>query len=357
MSDKRVTINDIARALEISRGTVDRAMHNRGRIDADTREMILAKAEELGYKPNKVGRILASKGTRTITVMMPRLPEFFFAELARGLEEGILLHEEAGFALDCRFTERHDLKAQRAGLKSLLDNPPSGLVIAPAHASELNRYLQELTAAGIPVICINTDAPDSGRLTFIGHDLAASGRTAAEILGKAIRGPAKLGVVTGFPELAAHQERLEGFRRELQESHPRLSLAWVEICRDDPEQAAKLAAEHLRQEKYIAGIFAVSGAATLGLCRALAGFPAGESPMAVGTDYSPEIADYLRTGLLFAALDQDPHAQGYYAIQALYRYWFEDMRDFLSSYHTQVNLLLKNTLSRSIPERNPLYRL
>ena len=47
--DKTVTLEDVARAAGVGKGTVDRVLHNRGRVAEKTRERVLACIEELKY--------------------------------------------------------------------------------------------------------------------------------------------------------------------------------------------------------------------------------------------------------------------------------------------------------------------
>ena len=54
-----VTLQQIAEAAGVSRGTVDRALNDRGRIKPEVAEKIKKIAEEMGYRPNRAGRALA----------------------------------------------------------------------------------------------------------------------------------------------------------------------------------------------------------------------------------------------------------------------------------------------------------
>ena len=56
-----VTAQKIAELAGVSRGTVDRALHNRGRVNPEVAARIRKIADELGYKPNIVGQVQAGR--------------------------------------------------------------------------------------------------------------------------------------------------------------------------------------------------------------------------------------------------------------------------------------------------------
>ena len=57
----KVTINDVARVAGVSKGTVDRVLHNRGEVSAKSKDKVLKVIEELGFKPNLHASLLASQ--------------------------------------------------------------------------------------------------------------------------------------------------------------------------------------------------------------------------------------------------------------------------------------------------------
>ena len=64
-------IKDIARALGISIGTVDRAIHGRGGISPITNERVLKMAQTLGYKPNLAARFLKAPRQVRVAINLP----------------------------------------------------------------------------------------------------------------------------------------------------------------------------------------------------------------------------------------------------------------------------------------------
>ncbi|MQY76782.1 MAG: LacI family DNA-binding transcriptional regulator [Spirochaeta sp.] len=71
MSKNNVTQKDIAQVLNISRGTVDRALHNRRGISDRVKARIIAKAKELGYSPNKIAQFLVTGRSVNIAIITP----------------------------------------------------------------------------------------------------------------------------------------------------------------------------------------------------------------------------------------------------------------------------------------------
>ena len=60
-NQRRATIKDIASLANVSIGTVDRVLHNRGEVNPDTRNRVMSFIEELGYTPNLIAKSLALK--------------------------------------------------------------------------------------------------------------------------------------------------------------------------------------------------------------------------------------------------------------------------------------------------------
>ncbi len=102
MDRKAVGIRDLARSLDISIGTVSRALNGRADVSPETRARVQDAADRLGYAPNQSGRALRQGATRAVALMMRTNPdittfgESFFLNLSEGLQGALA---EAGLDL------------------------------------------------------------------------------------------------------------------------------------------------------------------------------------------------------------------------------------------------------------------
>jgi LacI family transcriptional regulator len=67
----KIRIKDIAKRAQVSVGTVDRVLHNRGEVSEETRTLVNNIINELEYKPNLIASSLASKKPFQIGVLLP----------------------------------------------------------------------------------------------------------------------------------------------------------------------------------------------------------------------------------------------------------------------------------------------
>src|SRR3974377_1948603 len=78
---KPAGIKEIAKALGVSIGTVDRALHGRAGINPITRAKVLKMAQTMGYRPNLAARFLKSQRQLMISVLLPTEIASFFDAL------------------------------------------------------------------------------------------------------------------------------------------------------------------------------------------------------------------------------------------------------------------------------------
>lgn len=348
-TNTRITATELARDLGVSRATIDRALNGRGRINQETRSRIVARASELGYKPNLTARALALTRPFRITAIIPELPAAFFSQMFRGVREAADGFADHPFEVNVLRTEHHDLETQHRLLRDLDSNVCDGLILVPSDERALDGEIDRLVDAGVRVVCINSDAPGSRRHTFIGQDFYVGGRLAAEVLGKLIGGGGSVFAVGGYPEIFAHRRRLEGFLDEFRHFFPDTRTITGPPCYDEPELAYQAVAEILETDDTVRGAFTSTGAGTLGILRAVREMQERtphRNVRFVGFDLIPESNEGLRSGEIDAIVEQNPYRQGAEAVALMHRAFILQDQDHPATIFTDLTVTMRNHLSQ-----------
>ena len=320
-TEKKVGLLDLARALGLSIGTVDRALHNRPGVNPMTRAKVVQMARTLGYRPNLAARALASRRRTLFAAVLPRDPYGYFAEVGEGVMEAARAVEGAGVAVD--FREYPWLKEGEAErIEKAVEEGVSGLIIAPGAPEAVRGVIRKASRNNIPVVCVATDAPGTERLTVVRADPATSGAVAAQLLGLVLRGKGAVVVVTGSVQTATHAEMLEGFRATLAASFPEMRFAALIEAHDDAAEAYRKTLDVFSAGENIAGVY-VSTSNSPGVLRALDELGQTRRTAVVTMDLSPAIARRIRDGSVLASIYQRPRNQGRLAFRALYRFAIE----------------------------------
>ncbi len=159
---KRVTIQDIADALGISRNTVSKAINNSGGLADATRDKILKKAVEMGYKQFSYVSILAEAAANDPTLSVPAgrtevalfTASFFtqsnhFASLmVDGLEQEL---QRLGYTLKLHFVSPADLSARMLPATFIKEEAAAVLCIEMFNYA----YDEMLCGLGLPVLFVD----------------------------------------------------------------------------------------------------------------------------------------------------------------------------------------------------------
>jgi LacI family transcriptional regulator len=319
-SQKTPGIKDIAKALGVSIGTVDRALHERPGINPMTRARVIKMAQTLGYRPNFAARHLKLNRKLLISVHLPEQIASFFDALRAGIEEAAGPFRST---VDIQFRTYPRLgQGDTVLLEQALGEGTNGVILAPGRPAELKPWIRKAARNRVPVVCVATDAPGTERLTAISSDPYTSGAVVAELLTRFVPGAGTVLVVTGDLSTFDHAEKLNGFRQSLQSMKSPLQLVSVAEAHDEPSEAYRLTRECLRLHPDLAAVY-VSTANGPPVLQALkeAGLP--HHPTVITTDLMPPLVPLIRSGEVLGTVYQRPRAQGRMAFQALYQFLVE----------------------------------
>jgi LacI family transcriptional regulator len=314
-------IREIAEKLRVSIGTVDRALHDRPGINPATRGKILELARSLGYRPNLAARFLSSRRQLRIGVNLPREIASFFDQLRGGIQDAARGFESSGVTIVSRTYPRLG-QGESEALAEALKDELDGLIIAPGQPEELAPLMRRAAEKGLPVVCVNTDAPGVEHLCTVSVDSTTNGSLVGELMGRFLGGKGRIVVVTGQLDTTDHARKLEGFRRALVAMWPGVDVATVIEAHDEEAEAYEKCREVLRSTADVAGVY-VSTANSLPVMRALEERPHKGQVTVVTTDLFPALAPLIESGRIAATIHQRPAVQGQIAFQTLYRFLVE----------------------------------
>ena len=143
----------IAGELGVSITTVSKVLNNHDDISPATRARVLAKVEELGYRPNAVARSLTLRRTHTLGIVIPDLMHSFFVEIVAGIEE---VASEKGYGL-LLCSSGENLAKERSELQLLHGRQVDGIVLASAPGGGNGELLREFRSQGIGLVMIDRD--------------------------------------------------------------------------------------------------------------------------------------------------------------------------------------------------------
>ena len=179
----KITINDVAKASGVSKGTVDRVLHNRGEVSSRSRERVLKVIEELGYRPNIYASLLASKKVHKIVCIIPEFAPGDFWELTdKGIKRGMELASSYGIPVVTVQYDQYDMESFQRACCMTLDENPTGVIIAPMFRMETLKFVKELDTRGIAYMYIDSKLEDDDYLAYFGMPMYQSGYLCADIL-------------------------------------------------------------------------------------------------------------------------------------------------------------------------------
>ena len=128
-----VSIKDIAGRANVSIGTVDRVMHNRGRVSDETKARVLRIVDQLSYRPNIFARNLSLDRMFHFAVLMPRLSQDsgYWRIPPNGIDRAgqeLNIHR---IRLKYYFYDRYSEHSFEGAFRKVLASKPAGLLIAP----------------------------------------------------------------------------------------------------------------------------------------------------------------------------------------------------------------------------------
>lgn len=335
-----VTYKQIAEIVGMSRGTVDRALNNRGRIDPAVKEKIQQVARELGFSPSHVGRALArAKSPVKIGVLVHLSRISFFKGVIEGIRQAETEIANLGGELIIEELPGLDAQKQLEALNALVKKGIQGLAISPAQDELLKNRLNELQQKNkLPVITFNTDIEGLKRMCYVGLDNIRAGKAAAGLMNLLLgENGGKVLIISGYRSNTANSGRADGFIQEVENQFPHIVTADRRFNADNADDAYNIVMNAVAEIPDLAAIYMVS-AGQAGTCRALEETGNAGSIKLIVYDTLPATTEYIRKGVIDFIIDQNAFVQGNLPPHLLFKYLFNGNMVDNENIFTDINI-------------------
>jgi len=325
MGKPPATLGDIANSLGTSIGTVHRALHDHPGVSPATKARVLQMARTLGYRPNLAARYLSSKKTLRISVNTLHGTTSFWDEVREGIREeaaGILLENVEVEFRTCPSLGEGEEEAFEAAIAARVD----GIITFPSRPETLRPWIRKASRANIPVVCVATDAPNSGRLGIVAIDTLASGSIVADLMGRFLGGRSgSIGITVFDMGITEHAEKYEAFESTLKSFYPNLQLLKPIEDHDVEREAYRKCRKLFEERTDLAGIY-VTTEASIPVLKAACDANVLDRLTIITTDLFQDLVPYIRSGVVAATIYQRPRAQGQMALRLLHEFLAEGGR-------------------------------
>lgn len=308
------TIKEIAERAGVSRGTVDRALNDRGRINPEVAERIKAIAKEMDYVPKK--KKAAKDAPLKLGIVTQLAKSSFMIPIRSGLQS--IIGDLKKRNIDCFLEEVDgvDEAAQLQALDRLVKLGVKGIAIMPVDSVGIREKINQLTEQGINIITFNSDIVGTKRQCFVGMDNFKSGKTAAGLLGMLTKGKGDVLAITGYFGNSVNSLRVDGFVKELKQSFPELKLTGVQSSFDSSAEVEKILRDTLGNYANLDGVVIFSGGQA-GISRVLETIDEKKRPYVIIYDLTKNNIEMLKKNQVDFLIDQDGFTQGYRSLLLL----------------------------------------
>ncbi|MCP4311656.1 MAG: substrate-binding domain-containing protein [Bacteroidetes bacterium] len=317
----KVRIKDIAEIANVSIGTVDRVIHNRGEVSSATMEKIQKLLDEYDYKPDIIASSLALKRQVRLAVVMPGpvSGHAFWEQPVKGVDRAVEELSSYDISVDTYHFDQFDRNDFVKCMKNFPISEIHGVLFAPVFHEDSVSFVSRCASENVPVVLFNSLLEDAPYSSFVGQDAYHSGYVAAKLINFGLehrRDVAIINMSARTDHYAHIINREKGFRNYFELHSDRLDNLVTIDLNGVKESRLKQKLDETFQKQKIGGLFVTNSRVYK-----VAEYLAGRGSMGVrlvGYDLLPESVDYLKRDYIDFLISQKPEEQAFRGLSSLF---------------------------------------
>jgi len=309
----------------VSAGTVDRVLHNRGRVSDESLKKVKKALKKIDYHPNLIARSLASKKVSRIMTIIPSFaPGEYWSEVSKGINKAEQEFSDYHLQVEARFFNQYDKSSFDAIVEELKQEDYHGVIIATLFRDSTFGFTQLLDSKKIPYILIDAYIENTNCVAYYGTDSYRSGYIGGQLLFAKIKNDDNIllfNIISkGSVDSTQVSMREKGFRDYLSKTSYSGNIYPVSISSKMPERNKKILDMYMEmpeKERPRAGI----------IFNSRVHIPSeyffnnkSTDFFLIGYDAIESNISYLKSGIVSHLIAQRPEVQGYNSVKALFHH-------------------------------------
>lgn len=345
----KIRIKDIAEHANVSVGTVDRVLHNRGGVSKGKLEKVMSIIDELGYTPNILAKSLASKKVTRIAVLIPEPYDsnnLYWDKPLEGIHQAMEEFSDYNVEIQVYKFSTLNMKSFLHQSEIILNNNFDGIVFAPSYYDQSLVLFEKCNEKKIPVIFIDSTIEDVDVVSYFGQNAVKSGYLAAKLMSYGIQKNSKVLILSMANKRAITQHlknREKGFLNFINNEGKsnKIRTFSVEIDTTENQEPDKTLTKIFADNPDIKGVF-VTSARVHQVAKYIKKNNRSDLFLG-GYDLVGKNKKYLKEGLIDFLICQRPEDQGYKCIMAMFNYLLKKVPVNRIN-HSPIDIVLKENV-------------
>ena len=211
--------------------------------------------------------------------------------------------------------DSYDARAQQQAFQQAVQQKATGILISVADPKLMKDDIDRAIGAGIPVVTVDSDAPSSKRLFFIGTNNYQAGLMGGQRLAQELKNKGNVVVFT-MPSQANLEERLRGYRDGL-EKNAQVKIVRVVDIQGDPRIAFDTTTAIIGKERDKVDAFVCLEAQAGKEVATVISNNGVKNKVIMAFDTDSDTLDWIQKGVVAATISQKPYSMSFVGLKML----------------------------------------
>lgn len=249
------TIYDVAKAAGVSTATVSNVVRGTKYVRPELHKRVQEAIAAIDYRPNRAARIVRSRRSRTIGVVVPDITVGLFYAIVRRIEQRAAFTDYQIILADTQ----EDISSERDRVRALIQRQIDGLIVVPC--GDDSPVLEELRERGVPTVLLDRVGREIDFDSVSADNLAASREGTQHLISLGHR---RIILLASDPSLRNIRERIEGYHQALQQAGLSASEQVLVVGRHAASTVSPVLKPLLQETSRPTALFAVTQSVAIG---------------------------------------------------------------------------------------------